>query len=266
MLALAAGVRLFAAIVGGFITLSEHQDEFDPLSQRTGGILRTFGAAGDTIGALLVFAAAALIAWAGVRSLRLHLAVRVLLLGTAVLICLGVAGSFVLASDFNTASAVEESIVTGFGVADLSLCLGGWYVLGRIPAEEDAGSDAEPDPLVFAIDRGSGEVFAFFSYAEITRTLSVYSLEDDEFDFFTDEGDVIDVSVVDERARFAVTDVNRRSDLAAALDQFARRHDLDVNADDDLTVYAVPISDWQWLELWPRWMRGLGRLANRLRR
>ena len=267
VLAVAAGMRVVGSVVAGFIALSQHRDEFDPVSQRAGSVLQAFGAAGDTLGALLLLAAAALIAWAEVRDLRLHIAIRALLLVTAVLVCLDLAGSFVIGADFNSAgSAIEESIVTGFGLAALSLCVGGWYVLGRIPVQTVVDDDAEPEPLVYALDRGNGEVFAFFSYAEITRTLSIYSLEEDEFDLFTDEGDVIEVSVVDERARFTVTGDNRRSELAAALQRFADKHDLDVDAEGDLTAYAVPISDWQWLELWPRWMRGVGRLANRLRR
>ena len=266
LLVLAATLRLLGAIIGGFIAMSLHRDVFAPVSQRAGTILGTFGSAGDTVGALLAVAAAVLIGWGKVRDTGLRFAVRAVLVVTAALVCLRVAGYFVLSADFNAAGAVEESVVTGSGVCDLLLCLGGLWALGRSPAEPIADSRGEPDPLVFAVDRGNAEVFAFFSYAEVARTLSVYSIEGDEFAFYTDEGYVIDASVVHDRPRFTVTDDNRRDLLVSALRSFATRHDLDVDADDDLTAYAVPISDWQWLELWPGWMRGLGRMVNRFRR
>ena len=267
LMVLAVSLRLLGAIIGGFIAMSLHHDVFAPASQRAGTILETFGRAGDTAGAVLAVAAAALVGWGRVRDTGLMFVVRVVLVVTAALVCLRVAGYFMISAEFNAAGSVEESVVTGAGVCDLLLCVGALWALGRSSADPIADGSDDADPLVFAVDRGTAEVFAFFSYAEAARTLSVYSIEDGEFAFYTDEGYVIDASVVDERPRFTVTDDNRRDLLASALRSFAARHDLDVDVqDDDLTAYAVPISDWQWLELWPRWMRGLGRLVNRLRR
>jgi hypothetical protein len=149
------------------------------------------------------------------------------------------------------------------------LCLGGARILGRVDTARrpaDVADDAEPDPLVFAVDRGNGEVFAFFSYAEATQSISIYSIEENEFVFYADDGTLLQATVVDDRTTFARTDADARTELMGHVRRFAREKSLVVHEPDEPAAYAVPISDWQWLELWPRWMRGLGRMVNRVRR
>jgi hypothetical protein len=137
-------------------------------------------------------------------------------------------------------------------------------VLGRVAATAGATQSDELEPLVFAVDRGNGEVFAFFSYARAARTISVYSIEEDEYVFYADDGTLLVASVVDDRTTFTPTGVVRRDELLQHLRSFTQRTSVEVIDRDDPTAYAVPIADWQWLQLWPGWLRGIGRLVRRL--
>jgi len=120
------------------------------------------------------------------------------------------------------------------------------------------------EPLLFAVDRGNGEVFAFFSFAQARRSISPYSIEENEFTFYTDEGMVVEATATEMVTHFTPTGEDRREDLMRALRRFAQVTDLTVEEPQDPTSYAVPIADWQWLELWPGWLRPIGRIVRRL--
>jgi hypothetical protein len=267
----AAFLRLLASVVAGIVTLASGREDFAPAGHRAGSILATFGAAGDSISAILLLGVVALLAWGRPRP-RPHLltrVVRVLLLVTAGLVVLRVAGTYLIEAGFSAYASAQEAVVTGFGLGDLLLCLGGTLMLARVGAVEFATvtgviDDGEPEPVVFAVDRGNREVFAFFSYAQAARTISVYSIEEDEFTFYADDGTLLQATVVDDRTRFTPTDDDRREELMAALRAFARAKSLVVHEPDEPTAYAVPVADWQWLELWPGWLRGIGRAVRRL--
>ena len=264
LLAGVASVRILGSVVAGLLALVNDPGDFEAGRVHAAGVLTSFGAAGDSIGGLLLVAAAASL-W-GAASRAGAGVIRPLLGATMLLVVLRVVGVLIIDAEAPFRHAVtEETLTVTFGLADLLLCLGGFEVLRRLPAVAGSEDSSDLEPVVFAVDRGNGEVFAFFSYAEAARTLSVYSIEDGEFDFFTDEGVAVDATVVDGRTRLAVTAVDRREDLLRALRTFAGSHGLDVDPTDEPSAYAIPISDWQWLELWPGWLRWIGRFVRRAR-
>lgn len=265
LLLVATGLRVLGAVVAGVLMLATGSD-FPQARERAADILTAFGSAGDTTTVLLVLAAAALLRWGQPRPRveTVRPIILVLLLATAVLILARVAGVIVVDVDLPAQAHAQEAFITAFGTGDLLLCAGGYALIARMEATV-ATTPSELEPLVFAVDRGNGEVFAFFSYAEAARTISVYSIEEDEFAFYADDGTVINASVVDERTTFSPSDVNAGDELMQHLRRFAHAKSLDVLEPADPTSYAVPIADWQWLELWPGWLRGIGRAIRRLR-
>ena len=261
----AALLRTVASVVSGLIALSEHV-ELDTDRLRVGRVLAAFGTAGDSTQALLGAAAVGLLWWLGRRGARPDtLVVRLVLLATLVMVVAHAAGFAVIDSDTDRAAG-EFVVVFGFAAADGLLAAGSLLVLGRVGRAGAATSDPDQlEPLLFAVDRGNGEVFAFFSFNDARRTISVYSIEEAEYVFYTDEGDVVTASVGENGTTFTVTDEGRRDDLMQALRAFAQAKDLTVEEPAEPTSYAVPISDWQWLELWPGWLRPIGRAIRRLR-
>jgi hypothetical protein len=232
-------------------------------------VLNTFGEAGDGIGAILAAAAVALVWWlsrqaAVTRSMVTW--VRAVLTVTAVLTVVSAASVVVLDIE-----QVPErlTLIIGFSLAYLLVCLGGLLVLGGLRDVDVARDIDQPDPddvepLLFAVDRGNGEMFAFFSFAQARRSISPYSIEENEFTFYTDEGMVVDATATDMVTHFTPTEEDRREDLMRALRRFAQVTDLTIEEPQDPTSYAVPIADWQWLELWPGWLRPIGRIVRRL--
>jgi hypothetical protein len=133
---------------------------------------------------------------------------------------------------------------------------------GRLRWIGDDDDDASDDTIVFAVDKGNGNVFAYFSLEQAERRMSVFSVEDGEFDLYTDDGTVLSGQVEAGMNVFAGTDERRPDELRAALDAFVQHREIPVDGDDEdpMAAYAVAIADWQWLELWPAWMRPLARL------
>jgi hypothetical protein len=260
----ASSLRLLAAIVSGVLAAVPSQQA--PTDQvRAGQIFSGFGAAGDTVGAALAVVTLALAVLAAHRGRALVVAAEVVVGLTAASIVAVAVGAVLVATGFpgNSAGPVIARAV-GFAVADLLLCVGGGLVVARLlqPTNDDAATGIEP--VIFAVDRADGEVFAFFSRQEAARTLNVYSIEDDEFLFYGDDGAVIIAQAVGSRIEFTVTDERDPAALLAHLQQFAVRAGLTVDPDvfNEPWAYAHPISEWQWLQLWPGWMRPLGRLVR----
>ena len=261
-----ATIRIVAAVIGGFIALGQHND-FNVGRLHVGEVLNAFGTAGDGIGALLAAAVVAAV-WAlsrhGAVSRASTMWARVVVTVTAVLTVVS-AASVVVLDDDNRGVSYQLTIVIGFAVGYLVICLGGLLVLsGLRDVDADPLGPDELEPLLFAVDRGNGEVFAFFSFAQARRTISSYSVEENEYAFYTDEGRVVVASAHDLVTRFAPTEEDRREDLMRALREFAVAKELTIEDPQDPTSYAVPIADWQWLELWPGWMRPIGRLVRRI--
>jgi len=179
----------------------------------------------------------------------------------------GTIGDALVAATFGGDPAVANlSRVVGEGVAALVICLGGAVSVNRLPALGDDGA-ADSQHVVFAIDRVDGEVFVAHSFSGLARVISIYSIEDDEFEFFTLGGHAVRATAADGRAAFEVTDDNRLGDLLPHLRRFATAKELDVTPEnrDDPSAYVTPIEEWQALELWPPWLRPIGRLLRALR-
>jgi hypothetical protein len=170
-------------------------------------------------------------------------------------------------SDFGDVQWSQLIHAVGDSVAYALVAVGGLIATRRLALlpglrRENA---LEGDPLVFAVDRQSGDVRAYLTVDAAARGTHVYSVEEDEYAFFTDEGGVIAATVEHDSVMLRLTDENDRDELLKRLKQFVVRRDIhvDVLDADDPTAYAVPISDWQWLQLWPPWMRWVGRIARR---
>lgn len=263
-LGLAAGVRIVVSLIAGLITLSQH-DEMSTGRVRAGEILTAFGSAGDSIEALLGAAAVAVLWWMARRGLTgAAAAIRLLLIATLLLIVARATGFALIDIDSARASA-EFTVIFGFGLADAVIVGGSLLVLDRARLAVTASADPDQiEPLLFAVDRGNGEVFAFYSFAQARRAISIYSIEENEYAFYTDEGDVVTATADDDGTSFTVTDDRRLDELMLSLRGFAQSKGLSVEEPQEPTSYAVPVSDWQWLELWPGWLRPIGRLVRRL--
>jgi hypothetical protein len=158
----------------------------------------------------------------------------------------------------------------GFALAYVVISVGAMVVMKRLGRLADEGllADDGLDAFVFAVDRATGDVRAFFSGAEASRRMHVYSVEGNEFAFYTDEGVVLNAAVVEGRIRLQPTAGELPDELITALKEFTLRRGIAIDPAgvDEPTAYVTPISNWQWLEMWPPWTRGFGRLFGLFRR
>ena len=271
----AASLRLLAAVVAGIVELAQRSpfpDEFPTSALRTADVFLTFGNAGDGAGALLALVAAGLLWWRTRLgdppggSLR-TIAGWVLALTALSALAQGVGYSIV-----STRASVDSPrliVSLAFSLAWAFVAAAGWVAMRRFDLLVDerlvAGDDVAVDALVFAVDRDTRDVQAFFSVDEAARRMHVYSVEEDEFEFFTDDGVVVEASVQGESVVLRLTDVSRRDELLGHLREFVLRRGIhiDMSDADHPSAYAVPISDWQWLQLWPAWTRWLGHIIRR---
>jgi hypothetical protein len=192
---------------------------------------------------------------------------RWLVLAVALSITVATIGDAVVVSTLGGAGEVSDlSRLLGEGIAALVICVGGTASVNRMPPLTE-GAPEETQHATFAVDRVDGEVFAARSLAGLARVISVYSVEDDEFEFFTVDGHEVVATVAEGRAAFEVTANIRLDALLPRLRRFATANELDVAPEhrDDPSAYVAPIEEWQALELWPPWLRPLGRLVRALR-
>ena len=260
----AASVRLVASVIAGFISLGQHNDVFDSARVHASGVLTAFGAAGDSVEVLLAGAAVAVLWWLSRHGAATAIgAARAVLLVTMLLIAARATGYLLIELD-NPRGSAESAVVLGFALADALVAGGALLGLRRVGDVAVDGPPDQPEPLLFAVDRASGEVFAFLSFAQARRTISVYSIEENEYAFYTDEGDLVEATAGETGVTFTPTSDNRREQLMQSLRRFAQAHALSVEEPAEPTSYAVPIADWQWLELWPGWLRPIGRVVRRL--
>lgn len=264
--ALAAVVlHITGSIVGGIAAAANEPDTFDLERVRVGQVLQTFGAAGSVTDLLLLVLAVGLVWWR-----RRHgdarawpiVATRLLLVVVAVLVVVGCTGLVMTQSAFPVrASLPGISVSVGSSLGDLLLAAGTMLALGHVVTPAEADGD---DLLLFAVDRVDGEVFAFLSRADAVRTLSLYSIEDDEFDFYDVTGARVTAGVTDGLVELTVTNEDGRSELLTRLRTFAEAHGLrvDATATADPSHYVAEVREWQWLQLWPGWLRPLGRVVR----
>jgi hypothetical protein len=117
---------------------------------------------------------------------------------------------------------------------------------------------------VFAVDRRNGDVLAWSSMTKAVMEAPVFGVEDNEYEFFLDDGTVLSAGIVDDRVRFTPSDVERADDLIAALRAYAERTGIAVDegeADEPL-AYVDTISRDHWLDMWPAWLRWIGRVVR----
>jgi len=272
LLATAVALRIGVAVVAGFVEWSDPESAFAGTGRaRAYDVLSTFGAAGDGTGIVLLLAATAMVLWAArlddARAPTLWPALGWLFAVTGALAAMqGIGFGFVYTfpPGHQTARLIETE---GFALASVLLCVGGVIVVQRLGRINDARQlvDDDLDAFVFAIDRKSDDVRAFLSAHDAVRRMHVYSVEDDEFAFYTDEGTVLEATVVADRIVLRPTDHQRPAELLESLKDFANRRGIKVSEDDadHPTAYAVPIDRWHWLEMWPPWMRPIGMLFRR---
>ncbi|MBV9291298.1 MAG: hypothetical protein JO222_02525 [Frankiales bacterium] len=271
----AAGwLHVVGAVIDGIGAAGSRFEEA-PSGLHVGLTLSAFGLAGDAGGLLFALTATALVVW----WLRmddtdggwLRLATAALLVATGIGLVLGGIGSGLVNTDVQF---LWERFFTsvGFALAGLVVVIAAFVALRVLAVSSydiDDVVDVEEvdgeaiDAVVFAVDRGNGDVRAFFSYAEAARRIHVYSVEEQEYAFFTDTGEVVEASVRDEHIVFRPTGRQAQDELMAHLRGFVQRRGIDVAGEADKPwAYAAPISQWQWLQLWPGWMRWMGRLVR----
>jgi len=268
---LGAALRLGVCVAAGIAAWGESGDAGYPKGvSAAGAVLLTFGNAGDGVGVLLGLAALALVWWllvTGEPAEGLRSATAGVLGLTALFAFVQGLGSLLLYS-----IAVDETLwiqlIQGVGLALVYALV----ALGALNATRSVATLARTgpaerfgdDPLVFAVDRADGEVHAYLSVDEAARKTHAFSVDDDELHFFTDEGKVVRPSVENDRVVLQPTDVDQRDELLKRLRAFVVRRGIHVHEQDadDPTAYAEPIRTWQWLELWPGWLRWMGRMIR----
>ena len=269
LLLMGAGIRIIAAIAAGFADWHDTTTPFTGFARaRAYDVLTTFASAADGTGVLLAVVAAAGVWWAihqgDVRAQALVPVSQWVFGVTALLSIMHGVGEAIIYS-FPPGRQTPRLITNeGFALAYLVIAVGAIVLLQRVDSQQ-ALVDDDLDAFVFAVDRRSGDVRAFFSAGEAARRMHVYSVEDDEFAFYTDEGLVLEASAVDDRIMLRATEEQRELELLERLKEFVNRRGIKVDADeaDDPTAYALPISRWHWLEMWPPWMRPIGMLFRR---
>lgn len=266
-----AGIRLLAAVVAGFIEWGHSSfPAYQPGRARAFEVLATFGNGGDGAGLVLAVVAMLVVWWVSRGQEPLAATFRVVacwVLGItaalAVLEAIGVSLAFSLDSGDQSSRLVESA---GFALAALAVA-GGGIVLTRQYGpmlDQDLAAD-DIDAFVFAVDRHTIDVRAFFTVRDAIRRMHLYTVEEEEFDFYTDEGEVLRASVVDGRIELQPTGEMRPGELLGRLKEFVLRRGIAIDEEDadDATAYVDPINKWQWLENWPPWMRPLGHLFRR---
>jgi hypothetical protein len=269
LLLIATGIRSLASITAGFVEWHHSGPPgFEPGRVRAGDVLTSFGATGDVVSILLLVVAATAVWWCLRSGDSTAPTLRLFVNGAfGVVAVLAVMNAVGVAFFDSVVGQTSRTIVeTGEALACVVVAVGSIVLLRQYDAAINALAFEEEDPgidaFVFAVDRKSGDVRAFLSARRAVRGLHIYWVEDDEFVFYTDEGVVLDASVVDERIVFHLTETVRLDDLLSRLREFVTRRGIRVDAAnaDDPAAYAVPIARWQGLEMWPPWLRPLGLL------
>jgi hypothetical protein len=113
---------------------------------------------------------------------------------------------------------------------------------------------------VFVIERDSHDISAFPSLDRAAGSVESYDIEKGQYEFFADDGTVLDPTVVD---RFKVvlkpTSVKDLDGLIEHLRTWISAAHISVALDEtDPVILAKAISDAHWREKWPRrpkWLR-----------
>ena len=267
----AQAIRLVAGVVGGVVTATD-QTPFAPGRFRTGAAIAEFGAAGDGVGIVLLLLAAALLWWraagraptAGVPRLgRFREATAWLLMLTAVAVVLVIVGLTIEASVDVGAGWRRVVSLQGFQIAYLVAAVGALVVVRGLAFGREDVDDAEGSPAaVFAVDRQTGAVLAWWSIREAADNAPLYGVEDDEYEWYLDDGTVVAASAEDGDVHLVPGDDERPQELIRHLQEHAQRRGLRVDDPDEPLEYVDPITRDHYLQMWPGWMRWIGRLVR----
>lgn len=271
-LLVAQALRLLASIVGGFSAIGQGGDEFGPARLHVGEVLSAFGSAGDGVAIALLALATAVLWWRTTTTGHLGRTGQrdalVLLLGlTAAAAVVEAVGSSVETTIGGFGARLVA--VIGFEAAYVLAALGTLVAVRRLSPVGAASLDAEGDDLggepgaaVFAVDRKTGAVLAWPSVGLALEKAPLYSVEDDEYQWFLDDGVVLAASSDGRDVQLAATGEERPGELVQHLKEHALRRGLaiDEGEADEPLAYVDPIVRDNYLEMWPGWLRPLGRL------
>lgn len=238
--------------------------------------LLEFAGAGDGLGALLMLLATVLLwlvamlprrerSWGGD-----YAATSWLLILTGLSAALTAAGYLWAAAGADFFPAGQEVRFVGSSVIYAAAMAGAVFVLRGVNAAVleraivDDEDDGEAGAAVFAVDRKTGAVLAWPSRADAREKAPLYGVEDDEYEWFLDDGVVLQATSHGRDVSFAPTGEERPDDLLRHLKDYASRRGIvvdDEDADEPL-AYVEPIARDHYLEMWPGWLRWLGRLTR----
>jgi hypothetical protein len=272
-------LRIVVAVISGVVASREHFPGADfgggPGESGADRLLQ-FAAAGDGEGAILMVLAAVLLWLVAMlpRSERSwrgdYAATSALLVLTAASCVLSAAGYLWAASEQEYFPVSREVQLVGFAIVYTVTVAAVLYVVRGVNtsvsttavAPEDDGDEA--GAAVFAVDRKTGVVLAWASRAEAQEKAPLYGVEDDEYEWYLDDGVVLQATADGRDVSFAPAGEERPDELLQHLKDYAQRRGIiidEAEADEPL-AYVDPIARDHYLEMWPGWLRWLGRLAR----
>jgi hypothetical protein len=272
-------LRIVVAVISGVVASREHFPGADfgggPGESGADRLLQ-FAAAGDGEGAILMVLAAVLLWLVAMlpRSERSwrgdYAATSALLVLTAASCVLSAAGYLWAASEQEYFPVSREVQLVGFAIVYAVLTAALLYVARGVngsvssnPVPPDENDD-EAGAAVFAVDRKTGAVLAWASRAEAREKAPLYGIEDDEYEWYLDDGVVLQATADGRDVSFAPAGEERPDELLQHLKDYAQRRGIiidEAEADEPL-AYVDPIARDHYLEMWPGWLRWLGRLAR----
>jgi hypothetical protein len=264
-------VRFVASVVGGLSTIGQGGD-FEPGRLHAGEVLSSFGSAGDGVAIALLALVTAVLWWRTTTTAHLaRTGQRDVLVWLLALTALAAATEAVGAS-------IEASIggfgtrlvaIVGFEGAYVVAALGTIAAVRRLSSGGSSGIQddelaGEAGAAVFAVDRTTGAVLTWPSMNAALEKAPLYSVVDDEYEWYLDDGVVLTASATGSDVALVATPEERPDDLLRHLKEHALQRGLtldDEEADEPL-AYVDPIMRDNYLEMWPGWLRPLGRLTR----
>ena len=272
-------LRIVVAVVGGLVAGREHLPgaSYGIHPAETGAErLLQFSSAGDGEGAILMVLAAVLL-WLVAMLPRSERSWRGDYVATASLLALTSISSLLtavayiwFASEPVGFPTSQEVQYVGFSIVYAVLTAGVLYVVRGVNAAvtsvsvAGADEDDEEGAAVFAVDRKSGVVLVWSSQAEARAKAPLYGVEDDEYVWFLDDGVVLRAVADGRDVSFTPTGEERPDDLLRYLRDYVERRGLTIDDEeaDEPLAYVDPIARDHYLEMWPGWLRWLGRLTR----
>ena len=139
------------------------------------------------------------------------------------------------------------------------------HVATRIEDEEkrQAGPARRCSPHQ-AAETGTDACFAISAWPSARENAPLYGVEDDEYEWFLDDGGVLRATATGRVVSFSPTGEERPDDLLRHLKEYALRRGIVIDDEDanEPLAYVDPIAREHYLEMWPGWLRWLGRLAR----